>query len=195
MTHSDFAGATRRSLLKAGLTGSALAVSAPFIIGRASAQTKTLRLSHHLAPGHLVDVASKRFAELVAQQTGGQLKVEVFPSAQIAGLRQGAEGLQVGTLDFAWTDFGTLANWRKQLGFVSLPFLFRDTDHVLKVLNGGIGEDLRKDVRKAMNIEMVGYGIAGFRVIATKGREIRKPEDMKGLKTRVPEVPVFISSF
>ncbi len=196
MTNMTSAGSSsRRTILKAGLVGSAFAISAPYLVGRANAQAKKLRLSHHLAPGHLVDVASKRFAELVAQQTSGQIAVEVFPAAQVAGLRQGAEGLQIGTLDFAWIDFGTLANWRKPLGFVSLPFLFRDTEHTLKVLNGPVGADLRKDVRKAMNIEMLGYGIAGFRVILTKNREVRKPDDLKGVKIRVPEVPVFVSTF
>jgi tripartite ATP-independent transporter DctP family solute receptor len=185
---------TRKTFISAAL-GAIIAVSAGSLSSEALAQTKTLRLSHHLAPGHLVDVASKRFAELVAEKTGGKLKVEVFPAGQLAGLRQGTEAVQVGTLDLVWSDFGTLANWQKQLGFISLPFLFRDNEHVLATLNGKIGQDLSAEVSKTLGIEVLGYGIAGFRVMATRDRPISKPDDMKGLKVRVPEVPVFVSAF
>ena len=163
--------------------------------GAAQAQTRTLRLSHHLAPDHLVGVASKRFATLVAEKTGGKLKVEVFPAGQLAGLRQGAEAVQVGTLDLVWGDFGTLANWQRHLGFISLPFLFRDTAHVEAVFGSKIGEDLSAEVRKTLNIEILGYGVAGFRVTMSRVKEINKPEDLAGQKIRVPEVPVYVSSF
>lgn len=186
----------KRNLNRKAFIGTAVAVmlSAGLAV-TANAQTKTLRLSHHLAPGHLVDDASKRFASLVAERSGGKLKVDVFPAGQVAGLRQGTEAIQVGTLDVVWTDFGTLANWQKQYGFMSLPFMFRDTAHVLATLDGKIGQDLAADVRKTMNIDVLGYGIAGFRVIATRDREVSKPDDLKGVKIRVPEVPVYVSSF
>lgn len=184
---------TRRAFVGASAAFLGFGLDASF--NKASAQTKTLRLSHHLPPGHLVDTASKRFAEIVAEKSGGQLKIEVFPAGQLAGLRQGTEAVQVGTLDLVWSDFGTLANWQKQFGFISLPFLFRDNDHVLAVLTGKVGEDLATEVRDTQGIEILGYGIAGFRVIAARDREIGKPEDLQGLKIRVPEVPVYVSAF
>jgi tripartite ATP-independent transporter DctP family solute receptor len=178
-------------MLGAAATALALSLAA----GSAQAQTKALKLSHHLPPGHLVDVASKRFAELVAEGTRGAVKIEVFPAAQIAGLRQGTEAVQVGTVDLVWSDFGTLGNWRKELGFISLPFLFKDFDHVLAVFNGPVGADLREEVRKSLGIEILGYGIAGFRVLATRDRPVNGPGDLKGLKLRVPEVPVYVATF
>lgn len=180
---------TRRSAL-----GGALAMTVGSSIP-ASAQSKTLRLSHHLPPGHLVDIASKRFAELVAQSSNGALKVDVFPAAQIAGLKQGTESVQVGTLDLVWSDFGTLGNWKKEYGFMSLPFLFKDFDHVKRVFFGPLGAELKQDVSKQMQIEILGFGTAGFRVMATRERAINKPGDLANLKFRVPEVPVFVSTF
>lgn len=180
---------SRRTALAGGL---AIAAGASL---PAHAQAKTLRLSHHLPPGHLVDVASKRFAELVAQGTNGALKVDVFPAAQIAGLKQGTESVQVGTLDLVWSDFGTLGNWRKEYGFMSLPFLYKDFDHVKKVLFGPVGAELKQDVSKQMQIEILGFGTAGFRVMATRNQPINKPGDLAGLKFRVPEVPVFVATF
>lgn len=164
-------------------------------VGEAEAQTRQLRLSHHLAPGHLVDVASKRFAEIVGERTNGALAIEVFPSGQIAGLRQGAEAVQVGTVDFVWTDFGTLANFKREYGFVSLPFLFAGDEHFEAVFNGEVGQALREDVSANLGIEALGYGNAGFRVIATRGRAVNAPADLQGVRIRVPEVPIFVSAF
>jgi tripartite ATP-independent transporter DctP family solute receptor len=183
---------TRRSLFTGALT---LGVSALALAGGASAQSRTLQLSHHLAPGHLVDIASQRFAELVAEGTGGEIMVEVFPSGQLAGLRQAAEAVQVGTIDVVWTDFGTLANFRPEYGFVSLPFLFQDNEHVEAVFGGPVGDELRQSVRDSLGIEILGYGNAGFRVIATKDRPVTTPADLEGARIRVPEVPIFVSSF
>jgi len=180
------------------LTRTAAGVAGLTVLGMPTilrAQAKTLRLSHHLAPDHLVDVASKRFAAIVAEKSGGALKIDVFPAGQLAGLRQGAEAAQVGTVDFVWTDFGTLANWIKPFGFVSLPFLFRDENHALAVFKGDVGKALGTEMRDNLNLEALGYGIAGFRVIATKGRAVNEPGDLSGLKIRVPEVPVYVSAF
>lgn len=182
---------SRRALL----AGMAAAGAATLALRPAFAQTKTLRLSHHLAPGHQVDVASHKFAELVAEYTGGALKIEVFPSAQIAGLRQAAEAVQLGTVDIVWTDLGTLGNWQPQYGFISLPFLFADTDHFNKFIASDGGKELTESIRTDFMIEALGYGNAGFRVIATRDRAVNGPDDMKGLRIRVPEVPVFVSSF
>jgi tripartite ATP-independent transporter DctP family solute receptor len=161
----------------------------------ADAQTRTFRLSHHLAPGHLVDVASNRFAELVAEATGGALQIEVFPSGQIAGLRQGAEAVQLGTVDFVWSDFGTLANWRPEYGFVSLPFLFKDDAHFDAVFSGPVGEELRQSVAANLGIEALEYGNAGFRVVATRNAPVNTPADLAGVRIRVPEVPVYVNAF
>lgn len=183
-----------RRMFTAAVFGAALAVGAGTATD-AEAQSRQLRLSHHLAPGHLVDVASQRFAEMVAEQTGGEITVEVYPSGQIAGLRQGAEAVQFGTVDFVWTDFGTLANFRPEYGFVSLPFLFEDDDHFDAVFGGEVGQALREDVSANLGIEALGYGNAGFRVIATRDRAVNGPEDLQGVRIRVPEVPIFVSAF
>ena len=184
---------SRRSFIKAsaGVAGMTV-LGMPHI---ARAQGRTLRLSHHLAPDHLVDVASKRFAALVAEKTGGALTVNVFPAGQLAGLRQGAEAAQIGTVDFVWTDFGTLANWIKPMGFISLPFLFRDEAHALAAFKGDVGADLGAEMRDTLSLEALGYGIAGFRVVATRDRAVNVPADLAGLKVRVPEVPVYVSAF
>lgn len=182
----------RRTFGKIALGGAVMASS---IANPVFGQTKALRLSHHLAPGHLVDVASQRFATLVAEATGGSVTVEVFPSGQIAGLRQGAEAVQIGTVDVVWSDFGTLANWAPEYGFVNLPFMFEGDDHFNAVFGGETGTLLANSLRDGLGIETLGYGNAGFRVIATRDKAINGPADLAGVRIRVPEVPVFVNTF
>jgi len=188
------ANLTRRALLASSF-GVALIAGLAVGVPSADAQQRTLRLSHHLAPGHLVDTASNRFAELVAEATGGAVRIEVFPAGQIAGLRQGAEAVQLGTVDFVWSDFGTLANWRPEYGFVSLPFLFADDAHFDAVFSGPVGEELRQSVQSNLGIEALEYGNAGFRVIATRNAAVNVPGDLAGVRIRVPEVPVYVNAF
>jgi tripartite ATP-independent transporter DctP family solute receptor len=176
------------------MAGTTLAVGA-FGATRARAQQKTLRLSHHLAPGHAVDVASIRFADLVAEYTDGEIAVEVFPSAQIAGLRQGAEAVQIGTIDVVWTDMGTLGNWRPEYGFISLPFLFDGNAHFDAYVAGAGGAAIADSLRSTLGIETLGFGNAGFRVVATRDTPVNGPEDLAGVRIRVPEVPVYVGAF
>ena len=183
---------TKRRFLQAAVLGIALGIT---VSGAAFAQETKLKLSHHLAPGHLVDVASHRFADLVSEKTNGEVTIEVFPSGQIAGLRQGAEAVQIGTVDLVWTDMGTLANWRPEYGFVSLPFIFSDNEHFAAFFEGESGQKLSEDLRTNLNVEVLGYGNAGFRVIATRETPVQGPDDLKGMRIRVPEVPLFINAF
>lgn len=182
---------SRRAAL--GVIGGAI-VSGGSLTSSAASQV-TLKLSHFLHPGHLVDEASKKFAQTVSERSEGRIQVEVYPAGQMFGLRQGAEAVQVGTVDFAWCEFGTLSNWVPELGFVSLPFLFKDYDHVLRVYNGEVGSRLIAIAREQLGIDILSLGISGFRVISSKGRSIVGPEDLSGMRIRVPEIPMYVSAF
>lgn len=123
------------------------------------------------------------------------LGVEVFPSGQIAALRQGAEAVQLGTVDFVWSDMGTLGNWRPEHCFVSLPFLFSGNEHFAALFDDEGGEKVAESLRKNLDIQVLGYGNAGFSVNATRDPAELEPADLKGVRIRVPEVPVYISAF
>ncbi len=94
----------------------------------------------------------------------------------------------------AWTGSGTLSASVPSLGYFSLPFLFTNFDHAIRAM-----EKLRPSVsaviRDKMGAEMLAWGPNGFRVIVTKGRAIRSAADMKGLKMRVPEIPLYVNTF
>jgi tripartite ATP-independent transporter DctP family solute receptor len=156
----------------------------------AEAQTK-LTFSHHVPTTHILHAAAERFARAVQDKTGGRVVVEVRPASQLFNLRTSAEALQLGTLDLAWTDLGSLGNWYPPLGFTAMPFLFTDFEHAYRVLYGPVGEQVRREVRERLGVEILSLGVSGFRVFVTK-RPVRSAADVQGIKLRVPEIPVYV---
>src|SRR6185436_10739116 len=69
--------------------------------------------------------------------------------------------------------------------------LFNDYDHVKKVLYGPIGEQITKEAKDTLGVEILSLGASGFRVFVTK-REVKTAEDVRGIKLRVPEIPIYI---
>ena len=146
---------TRRTLA-CGLLGAAA-------LRPARAATTTLVLSHHLPTSHIVHRTSERFRALVAEKTGGQVAIDIKPNSSLFNLRSGTEALRLGTTDLHWSDLGTLGNWRPELGFISLPFIFTGFDHVKRVIYGPVGEQVKADVKSGLGLEMLSFGASGFR--------------------------------
>jgi tripartite ATP-independent transporter DctP family solute receptor len=179
----------RRDLLKYGACSAGLAA-----LSRAGwGQSGSIKLvfSHHVPTAHLIHGVAEKFAEKVKQRTNGQVTIDIRPASQLFNLRTSAEALQLGTLDMCWTDLGTLGNWQPQFGFVSLPFLFHDYEHVKRVLYGPIGQQVSKDAKDSLGVEMLSLGASGFRVFLSK-RPIHTAADVRGMRLRVPEIPTWV---
>jgi tripartite ATP-independent transporter DctP family solute receptor len=172
-----------------GLIGAAALAVAGRVSG-ARAETK-LTLSHHLPTTHIAHKGSEVFAKRVSELTQGQVTVDIRPASQLFNLRTSAEALQLGTLDLAWTDLGSLANWQPYLGFTSVPFLFNDFDHAYKVLYGPIGNQVKKEVLEKLGIDILSLGASGFRIFVLK-KPVHVADELKGMKLRVPEIPVYV---
>ena len=154
----------------------------------------TLRLAHHVALTHFVHTVSLKFAEELNKKTSGAVEVKVFGAGQIGGLRDNTEGTRLGTLDLTWADMGTVGLFWETANIISLPFLFRDHDHWRKVAYGPIGQKLAQDVLANTGIRTLAYEPSGFRVILSRNKPIKSAADMKGLKIRIPEVPIYVDT-
>lgn len=180
---------SRRDLIKYGA-----AVAGAAVLSRRSwADTAPINLvfSHHVPTTHLIHGVAEKFADKVKERTKGTVTISIRPASQLFNLRTSAEALQLGTLDLCWTDLGTLGNWQPQFGFVSLPFLFNNYDHVKKVLYGPIGQQVCKDAKDSLGVEILSLGASGFRVFLSK-KPIQKADDVRGLRLRVPEIPTWV---
>ena len=180
---------SRRTLLTYG-AGAASVLGAPGIT-RAQAAPIRLVFSHHLPISHLGHKITESFAAKVNAGTSGQVTIDIRPASQLFNLRTSAEALQLGTLDMCWSDLGTLANWQPHLGFISLPFLFNDFDHVKRVMYGPPGKQVIEVAKDALGVEILSLGASGFRVFLSK-KPIHKADDVRGIKLRVPEIPTWV---
>jgi TRAP-type transport system periplasmic protein len=175
--------------IRIALAASLFAAAAPTL-----AQEVTLHLGHVQQATHPMQIASEKFAALVAEKSGGAMKVIVYPAEQLAGLRAGAEGVQLGTIDMYWPDSGTLGNWQPKYSFVSLPFIFADYDAAIAVMDS-LEAEITESMRKDLNVERLAWSPSGFRVILSSKHAVNSAADMKGMKIRVPEIPIYVSAF
>lgn len=158
------------------------------------AKKYVLKLGHTASPDHHYQVGSLKFAELVAKKTNGKVEIKVFPADQLGKQRQLIEGAQLGTVDLVLTSDSLLASFEPIVGVLNLPFLFKDVDHVLKVLDGPVGKKIDAALAKK-NLVVVGWWENGFRHITNSQKPINAPNDLKGMKIRVPEGNVFVETF
>jgi len=150
----------------------------------------TLKLGTVVTPDHAYNLGANKFAELIEERTGGKVKIIVYPGGQLgSGERELIEGEQMGVVDIAVTATGPLSGFSSLMMVVDLPYLFRDNDHVDKVLDGSIGRNILDELEKS-GIKGLAFWENGFRNFTNSVRPIYKPEDLKGLKLRTMENPV-----
>lgn len=157
-------------------------------------KTYVFKVGHNNPADHYYHIGLERFAELVDQKTGGRVEIQIFPADQLGGQRQEVEGLTVGTHDMVLTSSMVISNFNDAIGVFDLPFIFSDRDHVYRVLDGEIGQEVAAELEKT-GFKVLGYWENGFRYITNSVRPIEKPEDLAGLKIRVPESEVYLDTF
>lgn len=155
---------------------------------------RTIRVSHVVPKDHPFQVGIDKFAELVAQKTGGKMKMRGYPDGQLGAELQSISSAQGGVLEMALVSTAATASVVKEFGVYDLPFLFSDFKEADLVLDGPIG---RKLLDKLPEKNLVGlcYFENGFRHVTNSRRPISKAEDLKGLKIRTIQNPVFIDIF
>lgn len=150
----------------------------------AAAQEYTWSLASVLPESHPVHSALVYFADQVAKETNGKVKVNVYPAGQLGQEKDYIEGIQLGTIDITKVSSAPLGEFSETLQVVSLPFIFRDAEHQHAVLRGPIGKKLMKDLEKD-NFKGLAFFDAGSRNVTNKVRPVSVPADLKGLKIRV----------
>lgn len=149
-------------------------------------EKKTIRLAHALSTTHPVHLGMERMAELVEEKSDGKLTIAIFPSQQLGSERETLELLQIGSIGMTKVSSAALENFVPELRVYSLPYLFKDEQHILNVLNGEIGRELLLAGEEYW-LRGLTYYDAGQRSFYTKDHPIETPEDLQGLKIRVME--------
>lgn len=175
--------------LVSSLAGLGLACA---LAGAASAQEQQeLKFRMATVQGEGIYLEGQRkFVSLVEERTGGKLDIEHFCCNQLGGERQLADGVGLGTIGMA--ALGATGSPTMDLLFT--PFLFRDREHALKVVNGPIGDKWADDYYNQTGIRLIGYVLQGPRQFLTSGKAVESPAAIEGMKIRAPELPVVVES-
>jgi tripartite ATP-independent transporter DctP family solute receptor len=142
-----------------------------------------LKLAHGLDVTHPVHKAMVFMAERVGDKSGGSMQVEVFPSEQLGSEKECIEALQLGYLAMTKTSSAPMEGFITQMKVFGVPYLFRDSEHLWKVLNGPIGRRLLL-AGESKRLRGLCYYDAGARSFYAK-KPIEKPADLAGMKIRV----------
>jgi tripartite ATP-independent transporter DctP family solute receptor len=172
-----------------------LALSAAFVIaaaiaGPASAQTK-LKWAHVYEIGEPYHTEALWAADEIKKRTNGKYEIQVFPASQLGNENQINEGLGLGTVDIIYTGVNFVATTYKPLGITGAPFILRDFDHWKAYRESKLFADLAKGYDDKSKHKIVAITYYGQRHV-TANKLIMKPEDMKGMKLRVPPAPLFL---
>ena len=148
----------------------------------AFAQT-SLRMAVPDPAGSSVGRAATRFAELVAEKTGGEVTVEVFPDGVLFGGDQNAAITQLGSgaLDGLILASSVYASFEPKMNAISLPYMFADYDQLKAYLGGEPGDELLASVDR-LGIHGLGFFLRTFRDVTTKDRAITKAEAEGAMK-------------
>jgi len=179
-----------------GGSGSSNEPAATGTNGQEPAQQKfSLKLGHPYDEKQPLHQGAVLLADLVRERTNGNVDIKIFPNNTLGSSRDLAEGLQLGTIDMALVPTTNMAPFYKPLDIFYFPFIFRDKEHAYAVADGPVGQQLYEGLLKETGIRTLAMFESGFRTITNSKKPIRTPEDMAGLKLRVTDSPINVSTF
>ena len=172
----------------------AFALSALFLFQTDQSSAATLKFGYILTPDSQLGKGEQVFADEIAKRTSGRYSIENYPNAMLGGETALIKDVQLGALDLAFITGAPLPNIVPAAGIFNIPFLFRDAAAARAVLDGPIGDDYLKMFDSA-GVVGLAWGENGMRQITNSKRPIRTPEDLKGLKLRLPQSDVMAAGF
>ena len=171
----------------------AMAVCAAGTFGIANAQTK-LKWAHVYETSEPFHKYSVWAAEEIKKRTNGKYDIQVFPASSLGKEADINQGLTLGTVDIILSGASFAGNTYKPLAITYFPFIFRDAEHQLSYAKSDVFKELAKgyDDKSGNHITALNY-YGARRVTSAAAKPVSKPEDMKGLKIRVPDAPAYLA--
>src|SRR5712672_1795306 len=158
--------------------------------GPASAQTK-LKWAHVYEVSEPYHTQALWAADEIKKRTNGRYEIGVFPASQLGNENQINEGLGLGTVDIIYSGTSFPGSIHKPLAISGAPFMLRDFNHWKAYRDSKLFRDIANGYEGKTKHKVVALTYYGERMV-TANKEIKKPEDMKGMKLRVPPAPLYL---
>lgn len=138
----------------------------------------------------------EQFVKEVSEKTNGNVEITIYPNGVLGGAKDNVQGVQLGTIDMALVPALNLVDLYPRLYITSLPFIFPSSESAYKVVDGPIMQEEYRKLQEETGIVNIGHMMTtGFRLISNNVRPVVTPDDMVGIKMRVMETPLSISTF
>lgn len=170
--------------------GATITLAIAGFAGPSSAQTK-LKWAHVYETSEPYHAQALWAGEEIKKRTGGRYEIQVFPASQLGNENQINEGLGLGTVDIIYTGTSFAGSIHKPLAISGAAFMMRDFNHWKAYRDSKLFRDIAKGYEDKTKHKIVAMTYYGERMV-TANKEITKPEDMKGMKLRVPPAPLYL---
>ncbi len=174
---------TLGSLLAAGIASTMLS-------GTAIAADMTLKLGHLANEQNPWHLAAVKFGEELAALTDGRIEVQVFPNESLGKEIDLINGMQLGTVDMTISG-ESLQNWAPMAALLAVPYAYKSLEHMDATAGGEIGDQIKAQIIEKVQVRPIAYFARGPRNL-TSNEPYVTPDDLNGLKMRVPNVPLFV---
>lgn len=179
-----------------GLAGGAAGIAAAMPLRYAHAAEFTFKIGTNLPMAHPLNVHLTRAVQRVREATGGRLEMQLFPNNQLGGDTDMFSQLRSGALEcFLNSGVNTLSTLVPAAAISGVGFAFKDYDAVWRALDGKLGEHLRAQITRGGLVVMDRIWDNGFRLMTNSVRPIKHPDDLRGMKMRVPVSQMWLSLF
>ncbi|MGI4777495.1 MAG: TRAP transporter substrate-binding protein [Janthinobacterium lividum] len=184
---------TRRTVLRS----TALATSLAVPMHRVFAQKAEFnyKYANNLPVSHPMNLRAKEMADAIRTETNGRVDIQIFPNNQLGSDTDVLSQLRSGGVEFFTLSGLILSTLVPAASISGVGFAFNDYASVWKAMDGDLGAYIRQQVAKANLVAMDKIWDNGFRQITTSSRAVATPQDLKGLKIRVPVSPLWTSMF
>ncbi|MEO9891775.1 TRAP transporter substrate-binding protein [Aurantibacter sp.] len=153
---------------------------------------KVLYFAHSLPTSHPVHKGIMAMQESLNEKSGGKLQIKIFPDGQLGSEREALELLQIGSIAMTKVSASALSNFAPEYQITVIPYLFRDSEHLFRNLEGEVGKQLLEGGTEYL-LRGICFYDAGARSFYTKDRPVNSPADLDGLKVRVQNDQMSVS--
>src|SRR3954449_1170721 len=186
---------SRRTLLKASAASAVLGgIGAP-MVARAQTAEFTYKFANNLPESHPFMIRAREMAEAIKVETKGRFDLQVFPNSQLGSDTDMLSQVRSGGIEFFTLSGLILATLVPAASINGIGFAFPDYPTVWKAMDGDLGAYVRGEIAKANLVAMDKIWDNGFRQTTSSTKPIQGPEDLRGLKIRVPVSPLWTSMF
>ncbi|MDO5054345.1 MAG: TRAP transporter substrate-binding protein [Pasteurella oralis] len=161
--------------------------------GSTSAAT-TLRFGYEAPRSDTQHDAAKKFNDLLKEKTKGEIKLSLFPDSTLGNAQTMISAVRGGTIDLEMSGSPNFSGLVPKLNVIDIPFIFQNREHAYAVLDGEIGQGLLKEL-EAQGLKGLAFWEVGFRSFTNSKHPVKTPDDIKGLKVRTNQNPMYIQAF